>query len=97
MHVITFQIRTSFHTANMGCRNSKKKYNKEGENQKLCKIGLGVGRNDLKLEGNFQLGYHSKINKKYEAVDGKPLAIIPEEEEQEEENGRVPDAGVLQS
>ena len=56
----------------MGCRNSKKKYNKEGENQKLCKIGLGVGRNDLKLEGNFQLGYHSKINKKYEAVDGKP-------------------------
>ena len=73
----------------MGCRNSKKKYNKEGENQKLCKIGLGVGRNDLKLEGNFQLGYHSKINKKYEAVDGKPLAIIPEEEEQEEENGRV--------
>ena len=81
----------------MGCRNSKKKYNKEGENQKLCKIGLGVGRNDLKLEGNFQLGYHSKINKKYEVVDGKPLAIIPEEEEQEEENGRVPDTGVLQS
>ena len=81
----------------MGCRNSKKKYNKEGENQKLCKIGLGVGRNDLKLEGNFQLGYHSKINK-YEAVDGKPLAIIPEEEEQdEEENERVLSPSVLQS
>ena len=74
----------------MGSRNSKKKYNKEGENQKLCKIGL-------KLEGNFQLGYHSKINKKYEAVDGKPLAIIPEEEEQEEEeNGRVLSPSVLQ-
>ena len=81
----------------MGCRNSKKKYNK-GENQKLCKIGLGVGRNDLKLEGNFQLRYHSKINKKYEAVDGKPLPIIPEEEEQEEEeNGRVLNPSVLQS
>ena len=81
----------------MGSRNSKKKYNKEGENQKLCKIGLGVGRNDLKLEGNFQLGYHSKINKKYEAVDGKPLPIIPEEEEQEEEeNGRVLNPSVLQ-
>ena len=79
--------------ANMGCRNSKKKYNKEGENQKLCKIGLGVGRNDLKLEGNFQLGYHCKINKKYEAVDGKPL---PEEEEQEE-NGQVLSTSVLQS
>ena len=39
----------------MGCRTSKKRYNKEGENQKLCKIGLGVGRNELKLEGNFQL------------------------------------------
>ena len=78
----------------MGCRTSKKKYNKEGENQKLCKIGLGVGRNDLKLEGNFQLGYQSKINKKYEAVDGKPLAAIPEEEE---ENGRVLDPNVLQS
>ena len=79
----------------MGCRTSKKKYNKEGENQKLCKIGLGVGRNDLKLEGNFQLGYHSKINKKYEPVEpvgGKPLATIPEEE-----NGRVLDPNVLQS
>ena len=42
----------------MGCRTSKKRYNKEVENQKLCKIGLGVGRNELKLEGNFQLGYH---------------------------------------
>ena len=79
----------------MGCRTSKKKYNKEGENQKLCKIGLGVGRNELKLEGNFQCGYHSKIYKKYETVDGKPLAVIPEEEE--EENGRVPDPSVLQS
>ena len=86
----------------MGCRTSKKRYNKEGENQKLCKIGLGVGRNDLKLEGNFQLGYHSKINKKYEAVDGKPLAVIPEDGKPlaaipEEENGRVLDPAVLQS
>ena len=77
----------------MGCRTSKKKYNKEGENQKLCKIGLGVGRNDLKLEGNSQLGYHSKINKKYQPVDGKPLATIPEEEE---ENGPVLNPAVLQ-
>ena len=86
----------------MGCRTSKKRYNKEGENQKLCKIGLGVGRNELKLEGNFQLGYHSKIKKKYEPVepvepvDGKPLVIIPEEKE-EEENGPVLDSNVLQS
>ena len=81
----------------MGSGHSKKKYNKEGEKQKMCKVGLSLGRNDLKLEGNFQLGYHSKIDKKYEAVDGKPLAIIPEEEEEQEENGRVPDTSVLQS
>ena len=81
----------------MGSRHSKNKYNKEGQKQKMCKVGLSLGRNDLKLEGNFQLGYHSKIDKKYEAVDGKPLAIIPEEEEEQEENGRVPDTSVLQS
>ena len=85
----------------MGSSHSKKKYNKEGEKQKMCKVGLTLGRNDLKLEGNFQVGYLSKIDKKYEAVDGKPLAILPEipeeEEEEQEENGRVLDTGVLQS
>ena len=81
----------------MGSKHSKKKYNKESQKQKMCKVGLSLGRNDLKLEGNFQLGYHSKIDKKYEAVDGKPLAIILEEEEEQEENGRVPDTSVLQS
>ena len=97
----------------MGCKGSKRKLNKKGEKQKLCKIGLGVGRNDLKLEGNFQLGYQSKIYKKYEpveTVDAKPLESIPNKpltpitEEQEEEatipegeNGRVLDTGVLQS
>ena len=72
----------------MGCRSTKKKFNKEGEKQKMCKIGLNFGRNDLKLEGNFQVGYHSKIDKKYEAVDGKPLSILPEngQEEEQEEN-----------
>ena len=100
----------------MGSRHSKRKYNKEGHKQKMCKIGLSLGRNQLKVEGNFQFGYHSEIDKKYEAVDakslpeeeyhseidkkyhavdGEPLAIIPEEEQ--EENGRVPDTSVLQS
>ena len=81
----------------MGSKHSKKKYNKEGQKQKMCKVGLSFGRNDLKLEGNIQLGYHSKIDKKYVAVDGKPLAVIPEEEGEQEENGRVPDTSVLQS
>ena len=86
----------------MGCKSSKKKFNKEGEKQKIFKVGLSFGRNDLKIEGNFQTGYHSKINKKYIAADGicepetrEPLPILPEEEE--EENGRVPNTSVLQS
>ena len=91
----------------MGSRPSKRKYNKEGHKQKLCKIGLSLGRNQLKVEGNFQFGYHSEIDKKCEAVDAKFIAedetnknyevahinTIPEEEE----NGRVPDTTVLQS
>ena len=81
----------------MGSRQSKKKYNKEDEKQKMCKVGLSLGRNDLKVEGNFQVGYLSKIDKKYEAADGKPLAILPEIPEEQEENGRVLDTGVLQS
>ena len=85
----------------MGCKSSKKKYNKEGEKQKIFKVGLSFGRNDLKVEGNFQTGYHSKINKKYVAVDGEPetrepLPSLPQEEE-ENEYGRVLDTGVLQS
>ena len=48
----------------MGNRHSKKKYNKEGHKQKMCKIGLSLGRNNLKVEGNFQFGYHSEIDKK---------------------------------
>ena len=94
----------------MGSRPSKRKYNKEGHKQKLCKIGLSLGRNQLKVEGNFQFGYHSEIDKKYEAVDAK---FIDGDETnknyevahtnhlptipEEEENGGLPDTIVLQS
>ena len=43
--------------------------NKDAEKQKMCKVGLSLGRNDLKVEGNFQIGYHSKTDKKYTEVD----------------------------
>ena len=112
VQVIILQKPINLPTANMGSRPSKRKYNKEGHKQKMCKIGLSLGRNQIKVEGNFQFGYHSEIDKKYHAVDGEPqeeedinknyevvhakhLASIPEEEE--EENGRVPDTTVLQS
>ena len=110
VQVIIVQKRINLPTANMGSRHSKRKYNKEGHKQKMCKIGLSLGRNQLKVEGNFQFGYHSEIDKKYHAVDGEPqeedinkkyevdhakhLPIIPEEGE---ENGRVPDTTLLQS
>ena len=85
----------------MGCKSSKKKFNKEGEKQKIFNVGLSFGRNDLKVEGNFQTGYHSKINKKYVAVDGEPetrepLPSLPQEEE-ENGYGSVPNASLLQS
>ena len=116
VQMIIVQKRINLPTANMGSRHSKRKYNKEGHKQKMCKIGLSLGRNQLKVEGNFQFGYHSEIDKKSEAVDAKSLPqeegiseidkkyvsvdakllpIIPEEEQ--EENGRVPDTSVLQS
>ena len=111
VHVIIVQKRINLPTANMGSRPSKRKYNKEGHKQKLCKIGLSLGRNQLKVEGNFQFGYHSEIDKKYEAVDAKFSSqedINKKYEvdhakhlaiipEEGEENGRVPDTTVLQS
>ena len=76
----------------MGCRSSKEKLNKESEKRKMCKIGLSLGRNKLSLEGNLQVGYHSKADRKYSSVDGiiesenenckSTLSVIHEEEEE---------------
>ena len=70
--------------------------NKDAEKQKMCKVGLSLGRNDLKVEGNFQIGYHSKTDKKYSPVDvvdgvseNSGLPTI-----QEEENS--PEPGTIQ-
>ena len=113
VQAIILQKPINLPTANMGSRPSKRKYNKEGHKQKMCKIGLSLGRNQIKVEGNFQFGYHSEIDKKYEAVDAKFLSQeeedinknyevdhakhLPSIPEEEEENGRVPDTTVLQS
>ena len=74
----------------MGCKSSKEKLNKESEKRKMCKIGLSLGRNKLSLEGNLQVGYHSKADRKYSSVDGviepegcKTLSVIPEGEEED--------------
>ena len=71
----------------MGCKNSKK-INKDAEKQKMCKVGLSLGRNDVKVEGNFQIGYVSKIDKKYSNVNGVCETGLPTiQEEETEENG----------
>ena len=50
----------------MGNTNSKpNKANKEIKDERVLKIGLGVGKGDMSLEGNFQLGWVRKTNKKY--------------------------------
>ena len=94
VQVIILQKPTNLPTANMGSRPSKRKYNKEGHKQKLCKIGLSLGRNQLKVEGNFQFGYHSEIDKKYEAVDAK---FLSQEEEDINKNYEVDHAKHLPS
>jgi hypothetical protein len=50
----------------MGNTNSKpNKANKEIKDERVLKIGLGVGKGDMSLEGNFQFGWVRKTNKKY--------------------------------
>ena len=50
----------------MGNTNSKpNKANKEIKDERVLKIGLGAGKGDMSLEGNFQFGWVRKTNKKY--------------------------------
>jgi hypothetical protein len=39
--------------------------NKEIKDERVLKIGVGVGKGDMTLEGNFQFGWVRKTNKKY--------------------------------
>jgi hypothetical protein len=41
------------------------KANKEIKDERVLKIGLGVGKGDMTLEGNFQFGWVRKTDKKY--------------------------------
>jgi hypothetical protein len=50
----------------MGNANSNPdKANKEIKDERVLKIGLGVGKGDMTLEGNFQFGWVRKTDKKY--------------------------------
>ena len=41
------------------------KVNKNHNRQKMFKIGISIGRNDLNVEGHLQMGYNSKTIKNY--------------------------------
>ena len=41
------------------------KINKNHNRQKMFRIGISIGRNDLNVEGHLQMGYNSKTIKNY--------------------------------
>jgi deferrochelatase/peroxidase EfeB len=45
------------------------KINKNHNKQKMFRIGISVGRNDLNLEGHVQMGYCSKTVKNYNPAE----------------------------
>lgn len=55
---------------------NKMKVNKKINEEKSLKIGLGVGKGEVRVEGNFLLGWLRKTDKKYSA---------PKKEEEKEE------------
>ena len=48
----------------------------------MFKIGISVGRNDLNLEGHFQMGFSSKTIKNYnKPIDVQSAELQPVENE----------------
>ena len=45
------------------------KSNKNHSKQKMFRIGISAGRNDLNLEGHVQVGYCSKTVKNYGSIE----------------------------
>ena len=59
---------------NMGYSGSKNPKNSKNHNrQKIFRIGLSIGRNDLNVEGHLQMSYNSKTIKNY----NKPIETQP--------------------
>ena len=52
------------------------KVNKNHNKQKMFRIGISAGRNDLNLEGHVQVGYCSKTVKNYNPIENtKPQEV----------------------
>ena len=67
-------MKSGTRNVNMGHSVSKnQKINKNHNRQKMFRIGISLGRNDLNVEGHLQMGYNSKTIKNY----NKPVEIQP--------------------
>ena len=56
------------------------KINKNHHRQKIFRLGISFGRNDLNLEGHLQMGYNSKTIKNYKTVENMD-ALEPNDSE----------------
>ena len=67
-------MKSGTRNVNMGHSASKnQKINKNHDRQKMFRIGISLGRNDLNVKGHLQMGYNSKTIKNY----NKPVEIQP--------------------
>ena len=65
----------------MGHASSKNpKINKNHNRQKMFRVGISVGRNDLNLEGHLQMGYSSKTIKNYKPIENAQNASVQNDE-----------------
>ena len=63
----------------MGNNNSKGdkiKRDKNHNTQKMFRLGISFGRNDLNLEGHLQMGYNSKTIKNYRPIQKQSLSEV---------------------
>ena len=68
---------------NMGHSGSKNPKINNHDRQKMFRIGLSIGRNDLNVEGHLQMGYNSKTIKNY----NKPIETQLVQTQEEPPNG----------
>ena len=67
-------MKSGTRNVNMGNSASKnQEINKNHNGQKMFRIGISLGRNDLNVAGHLQMGYNSKTIKNY----NKPVEIQP--------------------
>ena len=76
---------------NMGHSASKNpKINKNHNRQKMFRIGISIGRNDLNVEGHLQMDYNSKTIKNYnKPVETQLVETQPVQTQEEPPNGEA--------